>query len=340
MKITMKEIARRAGVSPSTVSRVVNGNCAVAADKREKIMKIVTAEAGRKNWIGRRRRSRVRHIGFLLLSGSRFDVRTVGAKIIHIAEQLPGDCEFQVYASPVNAHRIEARFLHGELDGLLLSGHQVQDPFLAFLLNRIPHVWLNSFQLEDHQAVALMGNEFAGRIAANYLLERRCRRPAVLSFRSDNIGLADRIAGFSAACFLKRIPAREIPLALPGGTLRNDELLLRGELLEEAVRTALAALPAREFPDGIFSPEEVLTPCLYRVFLRERRKTYPLVISCNHTPGWLAGLYPRPASIDLHPETLVKLAIDELLNRIEGKPPRPDNIAAVVQPELVPGETP
>ena len=112
------------------------------------------------------------------------------------------------------------------------------------------------------------------------------------------------------------------------------------DLLKEVLRTASAAFPAREFPDGIFSPEEVLTPCLYRVFLRERRQSYPLVISCNPTPGWLAGLYPRPASIDLHPETLVKLAIDELLNRIEGKPPRPDNIAAVVQPELVPGETP
>ena len=67
-------------------------------------------------------------------------------------------------------------------------------------------------------------------------------------------------------------------------------------------------------------------------------KKYPVVISCNHTTGYLAGLYPRPASIDLHPETLVKLAIDELINRIEGGAPRPDNIATIVQPELIPGE--
>lgn len=63
----------------------------------------------------------------------------------------------------------------------------------------------------------------------------------------------------------------------------------------------------------------MLTPYLYRFFLRKKMKRYPAVISCNHTPGYLAGLYPRPASIDLHPETLVKLALDELVNRIEAK---------------------
>ena len=339
MKITMKEVALRAGVSPATVSRVVNGNGEVAPDKREKILRIVAAEAGRRHWIGHRRKYRIRHIGLLLLSGSRFDIRTVGAKIINIADHLPRDYEFQICSSPVNAHRIESQFLRGELDGLLLSGHNVKDPFLAFLLDRIPHVWLNSFQLEDQQAVSLMGNEFAGKLAANYLLERHCRRPAVLSFQTDNIGLADRIAGFAAGCFLKKTPSREIPLELSGKSLHIDDLLNHGELLEESIRTALDRFPAKGFPDGIFSPEEALTPYLYRVFLRRRLKKYPLVISCNHTPGYLAGLYPRPASIDLHPETLVKLAIDELVNRIEGRVPRPDNIATVIQPQLVPGET-
>ena len=338
MKITMKEIALRAGVSPATVSRVVNGNGEVAPDKREKILRIVADEAGQRHWIGHRRKYRVRHIGLLLLSGSRFDIRPVGAKIIHIADHLPRDYEFQVCSSPVDAHRLESQFLRGELDGLLLSGHNVQDPFLAFLLNRIPHVWLNSFQLEDQQAVSLMGNEFAGKLAANYLLDHHCRRPAVLSFRTDNIGLADRVAGFTAGCFLRKVPSYEIPLDFSGKPLPVDDLLNHGELLEEAIRAALEKFPPRGIPDGIFSPEEVLTPYLYRVFLRRKLKKYPPVISCNHTPGYLAGLYPRPASIDLHPETLVKLAIDELVNRIEGRPPRPDNIAAVVQPQLIPGE--
>ena len=107
---------------------------------------------------------------------------------------------------------------------------------------------------------------------------------------------------------------------------------------EAKIKKALDLIPPKEFPDGIFSPEEALTPYLYRVFQQKKIRKYPRVISCNYTPGYLRGLYPRPASIDLHPETQVKLAIDELINRIEGKNPRPDNVASFIQPELIPGE--
>lgn len=338
MKLTMKEIAGRAGVSPATVSRVLNGNADVTLEKRERVLHFIAAESEKDRWIRHRKKHKTRHIALLLLSGSRSDIRNVGSKIINIADQLPDNYEFQVCSSRVNAHRLESQFLHGELDGLLLSGHQVEDAFLSFLLEKIPHVWLNSFQLKGQQAVSLMGNEFAGKIAAGYLTGHHCRRPAVLSFINSNIGLADRISGFVAACFLQKVPCREIALKLSGGRGNADDLLQHGEAVETAVRAALDRIGAKDFPDGIFSPEEVLTPFLYRVFMQKKLKKYPRVISCNHTPGYLAGLYPRPASIDLHPETVVKLAIDELINRIEGGVPRPDNIAAVVQPQLIPGE--
>ena len=336
MKLTMKEIAEQAGVSPATVSRVLNGNADVALEKREKVMQFVAAESEKKRWIRHRKKHKIHRIALLLLSGSRFDIRNVGSKIINIADQLPDNYEFQVCSPRVNAHRLESQFLHGELDGLLLSGHQVEDPFLAFLLEKIPHVWLNSFQLQGQQAVSLMGNEFAGKIAAGYLIGHHCRRPAVISYTSRNIGLSDRINGFIAACYLQKVPGSEIALKLACGNA--DELPGQGTILESALRTALDRIPAKDFPDGIFSPEEVLTPFLYRIFIQKKLTKYPRVISCNHTPGYLAGLYPRPASIDLHQETVVKLAIDELINRIEGGVPRPDNIAAVVQPQLIPGE--
>ena len=338
MKITMKDIAVRSGVSPATVSRIINGNAPVDPEKREKVMQIVAAESRNRRWVGHRKKHRIRHIGMLLLSGSRFDIRSVGIKILNIVDHLPERYEFHVYPSKTNVRWIESQFLRGELDGLLLSGHRIKDPFLSFLLNRIPHVWLNSYQREDRQPVSLMGNEFAGKIAASYLIEHHCRKPAVLSFNNENSGLSDRISGFLLNCYLHQQPAREIKLNLPAGKNGPDELTDNGDMIESAVGNALDALSRKEFPDGIFSPEELLTPYLYRVFLKKRMKKYPRVISCNHTPGYLAGLYPRPASINLHPETLVKLAIDELVNRIEGGKPRPDNIATVIQPQLVPGE--
>lgn len=338
MKLTMREIAAQADVSPATVSRVLNGNGEVSPDKRERVMQVLAAENQKKRWVNQRKKRRTKHIGLLLLSGSRLDIRAVGTKIINITEQLSNDYDFKIYPSPVNARLIEMQFLRGELDGLLISGHQIKDMFLAILLEKVPHVWMNSHYLNDKQVVSLMGNEFAGKIAANYLLQHHCQKPAVLVWESDNIGLKDRISGFIVNCFLQKKQAAEIPVKipqLPGGA---DCILKNGALIEDCIRNAVNRIPENEFPDGIFSPEEIFTPYLYRMFAKERQKKLPLVISCNHTPGYLAGLYPRPASIDLHPETLVKLALDELINRIEGGSPRPDNIATVVQPELIPGE--
>lgn len=338
MKLTMKEIAEQANVSPATVSRVLNGNGEVAPDKRERVMQILAAETRKKRWVNRRKRHKTRNVGLILLSGSRHDIRAVGTKIINITEQLPANYDLRIFPDPVNARLLETLFLRGELDGLLISGHQIKDMFLSILLEKIPHVWLNSHYLDDSRGVSLMGNEFAGKIAANYLLQHNCQKPAVLVFKNDNIGLNDRISGFSVHCFLQKKQAREIEVDIPLSQYGNDFVLQNGQLVEDSIVRALDAIPEKDFPDGIFSPEEIFTPYLYRAFTRKKLENLPLVISCNYTPGYLAGLYPRPASIDLHQETLVKLAIDELVNRIDGGSPRPDNIATIVQPELIPGE--
>ena len=55
-------------------------------------------------------------------------------------------------------------------------------------------------------------------------------------------------------------------------------------------------------------------------------------------PEYLAGLYPRPASIDLGNRMLAELALDELLRRISGAPGRADHVAVIATPQLVPGE--
>ena len=338
MKLSMQEVAKEAGVSAATVSRIINGNGIVASDKREKVLQIITREAGKNRSVDQRKKRRARHIGLLFLSGSEFDFRTLGIKVLNIANHLPQGYDFHIYSPSFNAHQVESNFLRGELDGLFLIGHNAEDRFFTFLLNRIPHVWLNSHQLEGEKAVSLMGNEFAGKIAANYLIEHNCKRPAVLSFQTLHIGLLDRISGFEVNCFIHKRQARKIELDLAKEKSYSDPIPGEGADIETKIKKALDLIPPKEFPDGIFSPEEALTPYLYRVFQQKKIRKYPRVISCNYTPGYLRGLYPRPASIDLHPETQVKLAIDELINRIEGKNPRPDNVASFIQPELIPGE--
>ena len=336
MKLTMKEIAERTGVSPATVSRIMNGNAGVAPEKRETVMRLIAEESRNNRTVRHRKNRRIKNIGLMLLPGSQDDKFNAAVKVFNAADNLPDDYELHLIPNSINPHRLESRFLRGELSGLLLCGHRIKDPVIGFLLDRIPHVWLNSYHA-DGKTVPLMGNDFAGKTAANYLLKSGCRRLALLSFQTKNTGLPERITGFLIQCSLHGHAVREIKLN-PGSGAELDLSDKAWDALENEIDNALGCIPENEFPDGIFSPEEALTPHLYRVFRKIQLRKYPRVISCNYTPEYLAGLFPRPASIDLHPEILIKSAVNELIHRIEGKKALPDNIAAVVQPQLIPGE--
>lgn len=326
---TVREIAAAAGVSPATVSRVVNGSGGVAPEKREKILAELKRTGGPRRT--RTGRPRGETIGMLLLPGSEGDPRVIVNKLAALVERLPHRWNLQLLPAGILPLELESRHLHGELAGLILAGHGGGSPELAEVLSRIPHVWLNSHQLREGGHSVLMGNEFAGRIAARYLIDAGCRNAVTLTAPSINPGFSSRIEGFRFEFFAQERECGRIDLHPP----REFELCSPDEL-EQILHAALAA--AEPFPDGIFSPEERLTALLHRTLCRLRPERWPRIISCNYTPEYLAGLYPRPASIDLGARMLAELALEELRRRIAGAAGRADNVAVIATPELVPGD--
>src|SRR5258706_14940276 len=70
-------------------------------------------------------------------------------------------------------------------------------------------------------------------------------------------------------------------------------------------------------PTGIFSSTDRLTLKLYP--LLESRGLFPgkdiSVVSCDNQEAMLSLVRPRPASVDLRPETLGQLAVARLVHR-------------------------
>ncbi|WP_294480763.1 LacI family DNA-binding transcriptional regulator [uncultured Victivallis sp.] len=333
MPYTVKEIGRVAGVSPATVSRVMNGSGNVTAEKREQVLAVIERLTGSRP--APRSGSRVSSIGVILPKDPGCDPRTVLQKLSVLAARMPHRWNLLLLPPDTLPAELESRRLRGELAGILLFGHAADSPELAAVLTRLPHIWLNSHRCGDSDRTTLMGNEFAGRIAARYLLENRCRRCAVLSAPSDNPGFAGRISGFRFELFAEAAPCTTIELVLPQG--ENGFESLSDPELELVLARAMPALKQGAF-DGIFSPEERMTALLCRVFAKDPPPRRPRLISCNHTPEYFAGLFPRPASIDLGPRMLAELALRELMRRISGEEPRADHVAVIVTPQLVPGE--
>jgi len=335
MRVTVKEIAERAGVSPSTVSRIISGRGGVAEEKREQVKAVLKQLAQKPD--SRRVSSLARNIGVLIPPHLELDQRVILEKLEILARSLPPKWNLLLLSPEIVSYELESRYLRGELSGLILFGYGVERNDLGGALKQIPHIWMNSHRNADQAKSILMGNELAGRLAARYLLEHRCRKTAVLVAESLNPGFSARIDGFRFEYFTNALSCRE--LALPFKLQRQKLEVCHDADLEAALTGLLDREPLVKY-DGIFSPEERLTPLLYRVCRKAGYARLPLIISCNHTPEYLAGLYPRPASIDLGAQTVAEMALKELFRRIAGAPERADNIAVITTPQIVPGDPP
>lgn len=332
MKCTVRHIAEQAGVSPATVSRVLNGTGAVSREKRELVSRLLE-EAG--SYAPRRRRkSPGGAVGVLLLPGSESDPHIVLKKLNTAVRRLPRKWDLLLLSPEILPAELSARHLRNDLAGLLLLGHRVPGPDFEEALRRIPHVWLNSYHINGGEASVLMGNEFAGRIAARHLCSLKCRRIAFLDIPSANPGFRARLDGFRFELFARNDFCKSIRLSLAEGEKMET---CNAEHLEQAFLRKGILEKLKSF-DGIFSPEDRLTAFLHRALRTGKVRRFPALVSCNRTEEYLAGLYPRPASIDLGAETGAELGLEELFRRISGEKKQSDDVAVIAAPRLVEGD--
>ena len=336
-RMTVREIAAMAGVSAATVSRILNGSDVVSDVKRRKVFQILDSLGSH----APRRRGGPDpggNIGVLLLPGCEADPRVILNKLRGITELLPRKWNLQLLPADLHPQELESRHLRGGLAGLLLIGHDVEDRDHEQVLAHIPHVWLNSYRTKAGQRSVLMGNEFAGRIAARYLLGQGCGKTVCLSIASLNPGFPARLDGVRFEFFAraKHLKCGMVRLRLPEGAVLEN--CTEEELESVFNRRIMKQIRAA---DGIFSPEDRLTAVLHRVLRRDgcsAPEEFPRIVSCNRTNEYLTGLYPRPASIDMGARTGAELGLEELFRRIAGETCRSDDVAVIAAPHLVNGD--
>lgn len=224
-------------------------------------------------------------------------------------------------------------------DGLILTGTgRPPDARIADMFHPIPCVWVGGMPapspVADHVVV---DNSAAGVIAAEYLMERGCRRPAFVDHAPLNGGFRERERSFRARliqsgthCSLFVSPPRhgEQEAALwTMPRLRAELSILLDRMLGE-----------RRRPDGLFLPTDQQCAVLHAL-IRERGAEPGkglVTVSCNNDTHWLANLQPRPATIDLCPAEVGRETVRRLVWRIAH--PRAWPVTSIVAPRLVAGE--
>jgi DNA-binding LacI/PurR family transcriptional regulator len=117
---------------------------------------------------------------------------------------------------------------------------------------------------------------------------------------------------------------------VPLHTIRN---LLTDAILDELVEQLLDSKPQ---PTGIFVPADLIAAMVQRCLVRRGIQVGESIeiISCNNEQSALAGLEPRPTTIDLRPDVIGRQAVEQLLWRI--KHPFEPTVADIrVAPRLV-----
>jgi len=210
-KVTIKEIARRAGVSNATVSRVLRRQGPMSREMEERVLQAAT-ELG---FFHSPVRAPVRHpnrtIGMLVagVDSGEEQENSFFAEVIAGASAEADLREISLTVAPLSSgSQGEPAFLRrGKLDGLIVAGVPIADDLVISLSQRaFPTVFIGRYL--EHQPLNFVtpDNQEGGRQTAETLLKLGHRRIAILSGPEEINVFRDRLRGVRET--LKDYPAQ------------------------------------------------------------------------------------------------------------------------------------
>ena len=321
---SIKDVARKAGVSIASVSRVMNDHDNVREETRDRVLAAVRTlryvpHSGARSLITHRTHA----VGVLLpdLYGEFF------SEIIRGIDSAARDRHLQLLLSSVHGDAAELaaaiRTMRGRVDGLLVMSPHVDTALLdRNLPSALPIVLLNS-PLTDARHSTLNIDSYSGaRAMVRHLVGRGYRRIAHISGPDDNYDSRERQRGYTD----------EMAHAVPGPA----QLIVKGDFSERSGYLAGQRLSARpERPDAVFAANDVMAVgCL--VAFREAGLRVPDDVGLAGFDDIPAAALVSPAltTVRVHIAELGKSALEELLLSIHN-PKRTKRVAQEFLPEVV-----
>ena len=267
MATTLEEIARQAGVSRSTVSRVINNHPNVAHDTRQRVLSVAERLNYHPNIAARGLAAgQTGIIGLVIPMGvpALFTDPYFPLLIQGIASACnANDRSVMLWlAEPEYERRTIRQILQGGLiDGVILASALVNDPILDALLNGgLPFIQVGRHPTGAHVSYVDVDNVNSSREMVAHLLRLGYRRIGTITGPRNMIAGADRLQGYIAALRDR-------------GITPNPELIAEGDFTEEGGYAAMRRL-LRSAPEAVFVASDAMAVGALRA-LREAGKRVP-----------------------------------------------------------------
>ncbi|MEU0970543.1 LacI family DNA-binding transcriptional regulator [Streptomyces sp. NPDC005917] len=313
MRVSLKDVAERAGVSIKTVSNVVNNYPHVTPAMRTRVQEAIDELGYRPNLTARHLRKG--RTGIIALAvpelGNPYFAELAGAVIDAAAEH-----EFTVLLDHTRGEReqeilVSQGFRARVIDGLILSPLALEAEDLQGRSDDVPLVLLGEREYGlpfDHIAI---DNVAAARCAVRHLLGRGRTRIAYLGARTDSANRPAhlRLAGWREELAAAGVPAPDSLVVPVGGWDRDDGARAMAQLLDSGVR-----------PDAVFAFNDLIATGALRV-LHERGLRVPWDVAVVGFDDLAEGRFGAVTLTTVSPDkqAIARMAVGSLLRSLSGR---------------------
>jgi len=316
MRPTMRDVARHAGVSLKTVSRVVNGEGGVRPDTTERVNEAISALGFRRNDIARALRGgkRTRTLGLVIKDVANPFYSQIARGVEEVARThdllVISGCSDE---DPARERHLIRSLCERRVDGLLVvpsgSAHRYLIPEISM---GTPAVFIDRPPEEALEAdVVLLDNVGGARAAVAHLVGHGHRRIACLSDLPGIFTASERLRGYREAL-------RE------HGVTVEEELVRAGQHDVAGAESAMAGLLAlREPPTAVFTGNNRLTVGALRAI--QARGAGTALVGFDDLE--LADMLATPVTgVAHHPVEMGRRAAELLCRRMAGEELSPQRV--------------
>lgn len=281
---TIREVSRRAKVSASTVSRVLNGTAPVAEETKRRVLDAVAELSYRPNAFARSLATN--RSGGIGVSVNDLGSPYFGAMLRGIEAEVEAE-GMHVVVSSGHADRLKERravdfLLERRPDALIVHLEATPDLELLDLMGTsIPVVLIGRHLADVSARCVFLDNETGGESATRFLVDNGHRRIAHIAGPLSFPDSRDRLQGYRRA--LER-----------SGLEYDEQLVVEADFLEEGGYQAVKRLLARETPfSALFSANDQMAAGAFQA-LREAGLRIPDDVSVMGYDDVLFARYLSP----------------------------------------------
>lgn len=322
----LADLARVAGVSPSTVSRALSGNPLISEATRERLVRLAREHGFQPNQMARNLRlKRTQAIAVVLPMGHEtgqhlsdpFFITMLG----HLADALTqrGYDLLLSRVVPKDDRWLDAIVDSGRVDGVIVVGQSDQIEVLDRVAARYGPLVVWGAHLPGHGHLCVgSDNRLGGEIATRHLIDTGRRRLAFVG-NPDAPEIAQRRQGFFDAC-------RGADLDQPPETVVSP---LTADAAYDRIVERLAAGPA---PDGVVAASDVIAMSALRA-LAEAGLSVPGDVGVVGYDDVLLAAHTSPPLTTVRQDLAegARLLVDLLFDVLAGHPGR----SAILRPTLI-----